>query len=142
MYKQKDKILRMGYYFEVMPRPRRTFFGDKLRTLRLQKGLTQTELGNKVGLSRRMIVHYEKHATRPPADKVMALAKALGLRVDELVKEKGHTNTTEVDPKFARRLERAKRLPKPDQGILAGIIDSFLHKNGLTKTRTSTSTKG
>ena len=48
----------------------------------------------------------------------------------------------DVYPKFARRVERAKRLRKPDEGTRGGIIDSFLQKNGLTKKRRSTSTKG
>jgi transcriptional regulator with XRE-family HTH domain len=128
----------MAYYFLNMTNSRKTFFGDKLRALRLEKGLTQTELGNRVGLSRRMVVHYEKHATRPPADKVLALANALGLSVNYLIKSDGKTHAA-TDTKFARRLERAKRLPKSDQGILAGIIDSFLQKNGLSKKRRSVS---
>jgi transcriptional regulator with XRE-family HTH domain len=125
----------MAYYFLDMATTQKTFFGDKLKALRLEKGLTQTDLGNRVGLSRRMLVHYEKHATRPPADKVMALANALGLSVNELVKVNGKTTAAAIDPKFARKLEKARKLPHQDQKILAGIIDSFLQKNGLRKNR-------
>jgi transcriptional regulator with XRE-family HTH domain len=107
----------------------KTFFGDKLKTLRLQKGLTQTELGDRVGLSRRMIVHYEKHATRPPADKVMALASALGLPVSELVKANSPTTVTSDEHKFARKLEKARKLPQSDKQIVSTMIDSLLKKN-------------
>lgn len=125
----------MSYYFPTMAQIQKTFFGDRLKNLRLEKGLTQTELGKRVGLSRRMIVHYEKHATRPPADKVLSLANALGLPFNELVKVNGRTAASAVDTKFARRLEKAKKLPQQDRQILTGIIDSFLQKNGLTKSR-------
>jgi transcriptional regulator with XRE-family HTH domain len=123
----------MAYYFSIMAKTQKTFFGDRLKTLRLEKGLTQTELGNRVGLSRRMIVHYEKHATRPPADKVLALANALGLSINELVKVNGRTAAAAIDPKFARKLEKAKKLPQQDRKILTGIIDSFLQKNGKNR---------
>jgi transcriptional regulator with XRE-family HTH domain len=125
----------MAYYFHAMTKTRTIFFGDRLRTLRIGKGLTQTELGKRVGLSGRMMVHYEKHATRPPVDKVVALARALGLQVADLVNGNSMTDAQNVDRKFARRLERARRLPAEDQKILAGIIDGFLQKNGLGKKR-------
>ena len=113
------------------------FFGERLKTLRLEKGLTQTELGKKVGLSRRMIVHYEKHATRPPADKVLALASALEVKFNELVKENvfQKRKAAPLNTKLARKLEQAKKLPVSDQQILSGIVDSFLKKNGLAKKR-------
>ncbi len=117
-----------------MTQKRKIFFGERLRTLRLEKGLTQKQLGEQVGLSCRMIVHYERHATRPPADKVVALAKALGLSVNELVSPT-LKRPPSVSPRFARKLEKAKLLPPEDQTILAGIIDGFLRKNGLVHSR-------
>lgn len=131
--KQKRKDSKMVYYFSIMVKKQKTFFGDRLKTLRLEKGLTQTELGNRVGLSRRMIVHYEKHATRPPADKVLALANALGLPVNELVKANGRTAAANVNPKFARKLEKAKMLPSADQQLLNTMIGSLLKKNKLAQ---------
>lgn len=131
----------MAYYFPDMAKKTdRSFFGDRLRTLRREKGLTQADLGKRVGLSRRMIVHYEKHATRPPVDKVLALSKTLGLNVDELVKDNGKIMEKTFDPKFARKLEKAKTLPPSDQTVLSGIIDSFLQKNGTKRKRTAATT--
>jgi len=118
-----------------MKKNKKLFFGERLKALRLDKGLTQIELGKRVGLSRRMIVHYEKHATRPPADKVIALAKALGIKVNDLIKNDALCDDDKVDPKFARKLEKAKKLPKDDQKVLSGIIDSFMQKNGLNNKR-------
>ena len=118
-----------------MKKNKKLFFGERLKALRLDKGLTQIELGKRVGLSRRMIVHYEKHVTRPPADKVIALAKALGIKVNDLIKNDALCDDDKVDPKFARKLEKAKKLPKDDQKVLSGIIDSFMQKNGLNNKR-------
>jgi transcriptional regulator with XRE-family HTH domain len=107
-------------------------FGSNLRRIRLERGLTQAELGNKVGLSKRMIVHYEKHIKRPPGDKLILLSKALGVASDVLLcgnnaTEQGH----HTDPLFARKLERAKRLPESDRELLASMIDTMIKKNDM-----------
>lgn len=116
-------------FFACMKNPPKLFLGERLRQLRLERGLTQTQLGQRVGLSKRMIFHYERHATRPPADKVLALANALGLHLHELIKDTTRPADTNVDPKFARKLERAKRLPSTDQMLLGTMIDSMLKNN-------------
>jgi transcriptional regulator with XRE-family HTH domain len=116
----------INYFLDM---DKKTFFGNKLKALRRQKGLTQTELGKRVGLSRRMIVHYEKHATRPPADKVIALASALGLPVNDLVKTNNLTTVSSAEHKFARKLEKTKVLPQGDKQFLSTMIDSLLKKN-------------
>ena len=106
-----------------------SFFGDRLRRLRLDKGLTQTQLGDKVGLSKRMMAHYEKHATRPPTDKVALLAQALSVKIEDLLKDTPASKKTGDDPKFSRKLEKAKILPMSDKQLLTTMIDSLLKKN-------------
>ncbi|MDD5342917.1 MAG: helix-turn-helix transcriptional regulator [Smithella sp.] len=119
----------MNTYFIGMKNPVPSFLGDKLRLLRLEKGLTQTQLGEKVGLSKRMMAHYEKHATRPPTDKVMLLAHALGIKIEDLLKSTPISKMAGTDPKFSRKLEKAKRLPQSDKQIVTTMIDSLLKKN-------------
>jgi transcriptional regulator with XRE-family HTH domain len=109
-----------------------SFFGDRLRRLRLEKGLTQTQLGDKVGLSKRMMAHYEKHATRPPADNVALLAHTLGVKVEDLLKDTPISRKSGGDPKFSRKLEKAKKLPASDKHILTSMIDTLLKKNKKT----------
>lgn len=107
-------------------------FGENLRRLRLEQGLTQTELGNKVGLSKRMIAHYEKHVKMPATDKLALLAKVLSTNIDSLLfgdtKELIEHNS---DPSFSRKLEKAKKLPESDKNILSSMIDTLLKKNDL-----------
>jgi transcriptional regulator with XRE-family HTH domain len=120
----------MAYYFaDMSAQRRRTTFGANLRRLRLERGLTQTQLGHRVGLSKRMVAHYELHATRPPAEKVSAIAQALSIKIDDLMDGNGTAKLPNVDPKFARKLERAKALPCTDQMLLGTMIDSMVKKN-------------
>lgn len=59
-------------------------FGRTLKQLRLGKGLTQSELANRAGLSLSTISNSENHVTPEISDKTQRrIAEALGLRLDE-----------------------------------------------------------
>ena len=53
--------------------------GERIRRLRLAKGLTQTELGRRTGLSKRMVAYYEIQGGMPSAALLVRLAEALGV---------------------------------------------------------------
>ena len=60
-------------------------FGQRLAEARREKGLTQTELGNLLGMSRERVDYYERRAKNPALEVVQACAKALGVPVSNLV---------------------------------------------------------
>lgn len=62
-------------------------FGDKVRRLRLQKGITsQMELGFKTGLDRTYIGGIERGERNVALKNIEKLAKALGVKVEDLFK--------------------------------------------------------
>ena len=67
-----------------MPTDLHTRWGLRLRTLRLDQGLTATDLARYCGISRAS-VHFYEAGKRVPTDEVrIALAKALAVPVHEL----------------------------------------------------------
>ena len=56
-------------------------FSEKVKDARLQLGLSQTQLGEAVGISLRAIVSYEKGEKKPRPGTMLKLAKALGVSV-------------------------------------------------------------
>jgi transcriptional regulator with XRE-family HTH domain len=56
-------------------------FSEKVKDARLQLGLSQTQLGDAVGISLRAIVSYEKGEKKPRPGTMLKLAKALGVSV-------------------------------------------------------------
>jgi transcriptional regulator with XRE-family HTH domain len=130
--KNRNELLRNRYYFDSVMKKPPSSFGVRLRSQRLANGLTQVELGRRAGLSPRMVVHYEKYIKRPPAEKISALAEALGVRVEKLLYDTApEMESTNTSAPFARKLEKAKRLPDDDQVFLSTVIDNLLKKNGL-----------
>lgn len=54
-------------------------FGEQLKTIRLDKGLTQRELGKRMNVSQQTIAQFEKAQSAPKSATIIRLAEALGL---------------------------------------------------------------
>ena len=59
--------------------------GDRLRMARRSKGLTQSQLSEKTGISRASIMRYENNERESPFSKMEEIAKALGVDVNDLM---------------------------------------------------------
>jgi transcriptional regulator with XRE-family HTH domain len=107
-------------------------FGPRLAQIRKSRGLTQGELGERVGVSYRMIAHYERRDAQPPGPILPDLARALGVSADELLGIEPLRE--EVDPKTARllkRLRRIEKLPPADQRAVLKILDALIDARDL-----------
>ena len=86
----------------------RKILGNNIRKYRKQKGLTQTELGEKVNCSTSCIMHYEKAQRKPDLYTVELIAEAL-----------------EIDPQLLLGVEYIK-LKFPDLGKQITRRESFI----------------
>ena len=62
-------------------------FGAALRRVRLERGLSQEELGLEAGVQRNFISLIETGQNQPTIGTITKLARALGLKASELVAE-------------------------------------------------------
>lgn len=63
-------------------------FGDKVRQIRKEKQLTQQELAQQLGISRRALSSYENNSSRPRSiESYRRLAKILGVNVNFLLRD-------------------------------------------------------
>lgn len=60
-------------------------FGQRLRQLRKEKGLTQKELANLLGVSASMVGQYETNLRKPKIETLRRFAYALGVCVNDLL---------------------------------------------------------
>ena len=113
-------------------------FGQRLAKIRRAKGLTQTELGQRIGASQRAMHHYEKKAEYPPVQKIIELARALDMTVDELLGtgDNGSSQYQNINPKLAKRLRLASNLPQHDLKALSTFIDALLLKQEVKENQT------
>ncbi len=68
-------------------------FGNKLKTLREKKGLSQKQLGLQLGLTKSTISAYENGLRKPSYDVLIVIADIFNVTTDYLlgVKSKGNT---------------------------------------------------
>ena len=60
-------------------------FGNYITELRKKKKLSQTELGEKLGVSNKAVSKWENGAAYPSTDLILPLANALGVSVEEIL---------------------------------------------------------
>lgn len=64
-------------------------FSEKLRELRKNSGLSQEELAEKIGVSRRSLIYYEQGRSYPSRpETVKAIADVFGITTDELYSDR------------------------------------------------------
>ena len=109
-------------------------FGKRLASYRRAKGLTQHALGEKVGVSNRVVAYYEGETDYPPAHLIVPLASALGISTDELL---GMSESKEdfgpANAALWRKLKLVESLSKRDQKAILHYIDMIAQTRGLNR---------
>jgi transcriptional regulator with XRE-family HTH domain len=62
-------------------------FADKLQSYRKQKGMSQENLADVIGVSRQAVSKWESGQSYPEIDKMIAISELFGVSVDHLVKD-------------------------------------------------------
>ena len=70
-------------------------FNEQLICRRKQMGLSQEQLGNKIGVTRQTVSKWELGETTPELDKLIQLSQLFEVSIDELV---GNTDCSQSDP--------------------------------------------
>lgn len=109
---------------------------EMLKILRKEKGLTQTQLANAVGIGRQAYAYYEKGEREPSPETLCKFADFFGVTVDELL---GRTPQLFDDARIERPevLELFNRLNIVDQGRVLGYMYSILEGYETTYRRKS-----
>lgn len=106
--------------------------GERIRTLRRQQDLTQSELAAALGLTQSNVSAIERGARGITIHQVVQLAVILRAPTDEILGRKPiateRNDSLVYDRRFRRRLQKIDRLTKRDQQALLRTIDAFLSK--------------
>lgn len=60
-------------------------FGERLKKLREERRVSQSELARRLDTSPRMVLRWEKDEVKPGADHLVNISKNLGVSVDEIL---------------------------------------------------------
>lgn len=108
-------------------------FAQRLRELRKQKNLSQTELGQLAELHYTHIGRFERGSSRPGGDTLKRLADVLGVTSDYLLE--GAVNEVAKarfeDRELLKQFQEVEQLPDEDKLVVKKLLDAFLVKKQL-----------
>lgn len=96
---------------------------ERLTALRKEKGLSQMELAEALGVSRQAVSRWEVGASAPGMENLLALSRLYGVPLDELVGGPARAAEPEAEPNAqAAELVCARRLNRALAAALAAVL--------------------
>lgn len=105
-------------------------FPERMRQLRRNKNLSQSELAEQVGVHFTQIGRYERGDSQPSAEVFARIATALGVSTDYLIEGASHPEATAKarfeDRELLAQFQEVERLPEQDKAVIKNLLDAFL----------------
>jgi len=109
------------------PSKEATEFGKRVADARRQRGLTQRELADLLGVSQKMIDYFERRASNVTSDIVCKLSEVLKISADDLLGLQSTRAKPGPKSKLQRQIEQIERLPPAKQKAIAQVLDMALN---------------
>lgn len=107
-------------------------FSNNLKAIRKDKGLTQDQLAELSGLSRRVIGHLETNAINPPIDTIISIAAALNVTIEELFGiEEYKTENSDISFKILKKARIIDKLPTRAQNEIIKHVNELADRFGI-----------
>lgn len=102
--------------------------GARIAQLRKTAAITQVQMAERLGVSQQTVNSYEVGRRRVPVSMLPALARMLGVSVEELIGEETKASKRGPSPKIQQQLERIAQLPRARQQIVMQMLDGVLQQ--------------
>jgi transcriptional regulator with XRE-family HTH domain len=99
--------------------------GKRLAALRKERGLTQLQLAEALGVSQSVVAYYERRAGNPSLEVLQKLAAFYSVSVADLLGPEATKKRAKPGPPsgLEERIGRIRRLPRREQARILDIID-------------------
>ena len=101
--------------------------GQRIKTLRIEKGLTQEALGEKLGLDKGTVSKMERGENAPTAKTLIAIKKLFGVSTDWILTGEGlkHPLEIDTDDEYGQGLLEMINDLKSNQSALIKVLSFF-----------------
>ena len=109
--------------------------GERIRRLRQERGWTQTDFAERIGTTKRSVIHYESHGKYPPAPVLAAMAGAFNMTMETLMSpEEPERRLKRDEPdllnnpeerRLWKRFRQLQMLPERDQRAVLRMLDAM-----------------
>lgn len=110
-------------------------FANRLKELRKRKGISQNDLANLIQVHFTQVSRYERGETKPNAEAMTKLAKALDTTVDFLMTGTMEDSIQEagLDKEIIARLKQIQQLNAEDKKTVLAFLDAFIAKDQISR---------
>ncbi len=120
----------MAMYFLFMS------IGENIRKLRKAKGLTQAELGAKIGTRQKVIADYENGISKPPRDRLLVLARFFDMPVEKIIGKNDAAEIPEApkevkihgNKRTAKLIQAFEELSETEQRVILNQTQALAEK--------------
>jgi transcriptional regulator with XRE-family HTH domain len=117
--------------------------GQKIKQLRDEKGLSQSELERKSGVSSKLLSKYENGRIMPTADTLKKIAEGLDISADYLifdnVPKDGRCQLNDLQ--LFERFKEVERMPDEEKLVIMHLIDAVIVKTRVEQAVKTTKDK-
>ena len=97
-------------------------FGSKVASLRKEKGMTQLELAQKMGVTDKAVSKWERDLSLPDVSSLPRLAEVLDVSVEELLRAKTARSEGETSAKIASFIDLALKAVALAMGVAVAVL--------------------
>jgi transcriptional regulator with XRE-family HTH domain len=108
-------------------------FSERLKKIRLEKGLSKSELASQIGVHYSQIGRYERKGALPSADVMAKIANVLEVSSDFLMNGTSDelAATTLSDKVLLNQFKAIEQMGEHDKSTIKTLIDAFIIKNKI-----------
>ena len=103
-------------------------FAKKLKQLRINRGWSQGQLAQKIGIEANRISRYERGVLWPTLELLVKIAQVYEVSIDFLIRDEEVSSNQIGNKELLKRMEEVDNLPFDYQQILVTILDAFVKK--------------
>jgi transcriptional regulator with XRE-family HTH domain len=100
--------------------------GARIVARRKELEMTQTDLGNRIGVTQQVIASYETASRQIPAWRVPELASALDMPLESLMGIRIPGEKRGPKSKIEKQLDEVRQLPKNEQQFVSQFLEKIL----------------
>jgi transcriptional regulator with XRE-family HTH domain len=105
--------------------------GERIKRLRQERGWSQAQLGQKLGVHQKQVSGYERDIHVPSTDLLIRISEAFDVTLDYLVSggQAGSPRVEVSDRELIRHMEAIDRLPEKDKAAIKTVLETFVLKH-------------
>lgn len=102
-----------------------TTMGNNIKKFRKACGLSQIELGEKLGVTQQVITNWERDLREPNVETLLKIAGIFEITLEQLVGQKNADINEQTSRALQKRFELIKKLPPEKQKAFMTFVDAL-----------------